>query len=96
MQGYFRDVSRDDLADILPSFVNPLDDPIFRIPSMGRRFTLNDDEEAAFRSSASHLHLSSRPLQHSLLKDRVSELKAQAAAEVNHQLTAFLALLDVH
>ena len=86
-QGYFRDVTKEDLADILPSFANPLEDPIFLIPPKGRPYTLSDEDEPAMRSVAGHQRNGGRPAhQQSLLKDRVSELKAQAAAEVRLEM----------
>lgn len=86
-QGYFRDVTKEDLADILPSFANPLEDPIFLIPPMGRPYTLSDEDEPAMRSVAGHQRNGGRPAhQQSLLKDRVSELKAQAVAEVRLEM----------
>ncbi|BDA44710.1 probable peregrin at C-terminar half [Coccomyxa sp. Obi] len=81
-EGYFRDVTKEDLAEMLPSFANPLEDPIFLIPPMGRPYSLSDEDEPVMRSSAGHPRNSARPShQQPLLKDRVSELKAQAAAE---------------
>ncbi|CAL8469552.1 g9093 [Coccomyxa elongata] len=81
-EGYFRDVTKEDLAEMLPSFANPLEDPIFLIPPIGRPYSLSDEDEPVMRSSAGHPRNSARaPHQQPLLKDRVSELKAQAAAE---------------
>ncbi len=82
-QGYFRDVTKEDLAEMLPSFANPLEDPIFLISPIGRPYSLSDEDEPVMRSSAGHPRSIARaPHQQPLLKDRVSELKAQAAAEV--------------
>ena len=82
LQGYFRDVTQEDVAALLPTFANPLEDPILRIPPIGRHYSAhNDFELAVFPPST--LQRSARPPAHApLLKDRVSELKAQAAAEV--------------
>ena len=81
-QGYFRDVTQEDVAALLPTFANPLEDPILCTPPIGRHYSShNEFEIATFPPSA--VQRSSRPLAHvPLLKDRVSELKAQAAAEV--------------
>lgn len=50
---------------------------------MGRPYSLNEDDEPSKRPSFEHHRTIARPTLHqSLLKDRVSELKAQAAAEV--------------
>ena len=68
---------------MLPSFASPLEDPIFLIPPMGRPYSLSDEDEPVMRSFVGHPRNSARPShQQPLLKDRVSELKAQAAAEV--------------
>ena len=69
------------MAALLPTFASPLEDPILRIPPIGRHYGAHSDFElAALPPSA--LQRSARPPAHApLLKDRVSELKAQAAAE---------------
>ena len=84
-QGYFRDVTQEDVGALLPTFANPLADPILRTPPIGRHYSShNEFELATFPLSA--VQRSSRPPAHApLLKDRVSELKAQAAAEVRAQ-----------
>ena len=83
LQGYFRDVTQEDVAALLPTFANPLEDPIFLIPPIGHHYSSHSDFEPAALVPISS-HRGSRQLAHApLLKDRVSELKAQAAAEVN-------------
>ena len=82
LQGYFRDVTQEDVAALLPTFANPLEDPIFLIPPIGRHYSSHSDFEPAALVPISHRG-SRQPAHAPLLKDRVSELKAQAAAEVN-------------
>lgn len=84
LQGFFRDVTREDVAALLPTLADPLEDPIYLIPPIGRHYSAHDASEAGVHTPSS-LQRSSRPPAHAtLLKDRVSELKAQAAAEVGH------------
>ena len=77
-------MTKEDVAALLPTVSNPLEDPIFLIPPSGRHYSSHDDFEPAALVPLSTLQKGSRPPAHaSLMKDRVSELKAQAAAEVN-------------
>lgn len=67
---------------MLPSFANPLADPVHCMPPLGQLHHAPDDAEATPRIGATPLHSLSWQPQQALLKDRVSELKAQAAIEV--------------
>ena len=82
LQGWFRDVTREDIADVLPGFPNPLADPVYCIPPLGRLHHSPEDIDATPRLATTPVHSLSWQPQQALLKDRVSELKAQAATEV--------------
>lgn len=49
---------------------------------MGRPYSLSDEDEPVIQPPARHTALSAKATHQPLMKDRVSELKAQAAAEV--------------
>lgn len=46
-QDYFRDVSRDDVRELLPAHADALADPAFLIPPLGRSLALLGDDAAA-------------------------------------------------
>ena len=46
-QDYFRDVTRDDVRELLPAHADALADPAFLIPPLGRSLALLGDDAAA-------------------------------------------------
>ena len=71
------------MAALLPTFTDPLEDPIYLIPPIGRHYSSHDAFELGADTPSSLTPRGSRPpVPVPMGKDRVSELKAQAAAEV--------------
>ena len=89
LQGWFRDVTREDVADLLPGFANPLADPVHCTPPLGHLHHAPDDADGTPRLATTPMHSLSWQPQQALLKDRVSELKAQAATEVREVAKPF-------
>jgi hypothetical protein len=82
-QGYFRSVSREDVEDVLPAFSDDLADPVHLVPPPGRLHFSPEEDDAGPQLASTPLHSLTWQPQQPLLKDRVSELKAQAAVEVS-------------
>ncbi|KAK9845819.1 hypothetical protein WJX81_003269 [Elliptochloris bilobata] len=74
-EGYFRDVAREDLADLAGTYADPLDDPILAVPPAGSPH--GEQERAAQASAAGGGPAWLRPLAH----ERVAELRAQAGVD---------------
>ena len=56
-QDYFRDVTREDVRELLPAHSDPLADPAFLIPPLGRSLALLGDDAAAGATCATQKRL---------------------------------------
>ena len=57
MQDYFRDVTREDLQELLPQYPDPLQDPALLVPPLGRSLEPLGDDLAAGASAATQKRL---------------------------------------
>ncbi len=72
MQDYFRDVTRDDVRELLPAHTDPLADPALLVPPLGRSLAALGDDAAAGATCAT---------QKRLIAMRRGTLQSAAAAE---------------
>lgn len=55
MNDYFRDITAEDLEELVPAYPDPEHDPAFQVPPLGRHYQLvwaEEDQESAVKAAA--------------------------------------------